>query len=267
MSVFDRIPAVESALNAYLSAADVPPMMLDSMSYALLGGGKRVRPCLLLEVNALLGGEESRAMPFACALEMIHCYSLVHDDLPAMDNDDMRRGRPSCHRVFGEANAILAGDALLTLAFSVLAEAPGPETAKAQVARGALDMAAGQSLDLNAVPADEDALMELHRRKTGALFLAAVRAGACLAGADAEKTAALCAYAEALGLLFQLTDDLLDAKPDAAAGSVSFVTLGGEERTRARVTECAKACACALDGFAGAETLLELVAVLRERVA
>ena len=267
MSVFDRLPAVESALGAYLASADVPPVMRESMSYALLGGGKRVRPCLLLEVNALLGGDEGAAMPFACALEMIHCYSLVHDDLPAMDNDDLRRGRPSCHRAFGEANAILAGDALLTLAFCVLAEAKGPDEAGAAIARGALDMAAGQSLDLNAVPADEAALMELHRKKTGALFLAAVRAGACLGGADEIKMAALCRYAEALGLLFQLTDDLLDAEKDAAAGSVSFVTLGGEARARVRVAACADVCTGALAGLPGAEALLELVTVMKERAA
>jgi geranylgeranyl diphosphate synthase type II len=219
-----RRAMVEGALEAALAPADgVPPRLLEAMRYAVFSGGKRVRPILALMACEAAPAPPERALPFACALELIHTYSLVHDDLPAMDDDDLRRGRPTVHVVYGEALAILAGDALLTEAFRVAsagAAAAGIEPAQAlaivatvAAAAGAAGMVGGQVADLEAEGTAPDlALVEsIHRRKTAALIAAAVDAGAAAGAAAPPRRAALAAYGRALGLAFQVADDVLDA--------------------------------------------------------
>ncbi len=214
--------------------------------YSLLGGGKRIRAVLVLSVCDLLGGDKAAAGQFAAAVEMLHCYSLIHDDLPCMDNDDLRRGRPSCHKAFDEATAMLAGDVLLTEAFEVVANAPVSAQACVRAARalgagaGSRGMVYGQELDLKyeALAATEDQLRLIHRNKTGALINAAVQMGAAAAEADTETCRVLEAYAYGLGLVFQIVDDVLDVtstpeqlgKPigsDSENGKTTFATLYG----------------------------------------
>jgi geranylgeranyl diphosphate synthase type II len=207
----------------------VPPsphadVLHQAMRYSLFSGGKRIRPILALAAAEAVGGTVSATLPFACALEMIHTYSLIHDDLPAMDDDELRRGKPANHVVFGEGMAILAGDALLTEAFRVMAEAvakPGVEPRRTvQVlievanAAGARGMVAGQAADMRAEGASVDlpTVELIHIRKTGSLIRAAVRGGALLAGARPEQLRRLTRYAELLGLAFQIVDDILDAE-------------------------------------------------------
>ncbi|MDF9435011.1 MULTISPECIES: (2E,6E)-farnesyl diphosphate synthase [Chromohalobacter] len=220
-------------------AAPVSGELDAAMRYSVLGGGKRLRPILVYAAGHALGAEDKALDAPAAAVELIHAYSLVHDDLPAMDDDDMRRGRPTVHRAYSEAMAILAGDALQTLAFEVLAETRHPRLG-AMVralanASGREGMAAGQALDLSAVGGrlDVDALATMHGYKTGALIRAAVRLGA-LAAADEDdpRVAALDTYAAAIGLAFQIQDDILDVAGDAA-------TLGkatGADAARAKPT-------------------------------
>ena len=214
--------------------------------YSLLGGGKRIRAVLVLSVCDLLCGDKAAAGQFAAAVEMLHCYSLIHDDLPCMDNDDLRRGRPSCHKAFDEATAMLAGDVLLTEAFEVVANAPASAQACVRAARalgagaGSRGMVYGQELDLKyeALAATEDQLRLIHRNKTGALINAAVQMGAAAAEADTETCRVLEAYAYGLGLVFQIVDDVLDVtstpeqlgKPigsDSENGKTTFATLYG----------------------------------------
>ena len=214
--------------------------------YSLLGGGKRIRAVLVLSVCDLLGGDKAAAGQFAAAVEMLHCYSLIHDDLPCMDNDDLRRGRPSCHKAFDEATAMLAGDVLLTEAFEAVANAPASAQACVRAARalgagaGSRGMVYGQELDLKyeALSATEDQLRLIHRNKTGALINAAVQMGAAAAEADTETCRVLEAYAYGLGLVFQIVDDVLDVtstpeqlgKPigsDSENGKTTFATLYG----------------------------------------
>ena len=200
--------------------------LAESMKYSLMAGGKRLRPILLMAAADAAGGHGDDYLASACALEMIHTYSLIHDDLPAMDNDDYRRGRLTNHKVYGAGLATLAGDALLTLAFEVLLRQKGvlPETLvrvvrEVSTAAGPEGMVGGQALDLESEGKhiDRDTLRRMHMAKTGALFRAAVRSGAILAGADDAKLAALTEYAEAFGLAFQITDDILDVTGDEAA--------------------------------------------------
>ncbi len=216
--------------------------------YSLLGGGKRVRAILALSVCDMLDGEMQAAAQFAAAVEMLHCYSLIHDDLPCMDNDDMRRGRPSCHKAFGESTAMLAGDVLLTEAFEVVANAPASAQVCVEAARalgagaGSHGMVYGQELDLKyeALAATEEQLRLIHRNKTGALINAAVQMGASAASATPEQREILAAYAYGLGLVFQIVDDVLDVtstpeqlgKPigsDSENGKTTFVTLYGTD--------------------------------------
>ena len=255
-----RRKEVERALEAALTSRPGRPRALaQAMRYAVLGGGKRVRPILTLTTAEAVGGSRAsaRAMPYACALEMIHAYSLAHDDLPAMDDDPLRRGRPSLHVQFGEALAILAGDALLTEAFVLLSHTARRRDATAgarleivaeiAAAAGADGMIAGQVVDLacEGKRVGLPTVAAIHRRKTGALLRAAVRAGAIVAGAAASQLAALTAYGEALGLAFQITDDILDeAAPaavtgkrgggDRARGKATYATLLGLDGARAR---------------------------------
>lgn len=222
--------ALERALSAGeigLSAqAGAPPILAEAMRYAVLGGGKRMRPLLVLSAAAAVGGTRERALPAACGIELIHAYSLVHDDLPAMDDDDERRGRPTVHVKYGESTAILAGDGLLSEAFRVLADPTWSIADRAKLrivalmatASGAAGMVGGQEHDMRAatdVPSI-DGVRRLHVMKTGALFHAAALAGGIAAGASLEQERALIRYGEAVGRAFQLTDDVLDLEADAA---------------------------------------------------
>lgn len=261
----------ESMLEVLLSQVDTPPVLYDSMAYSLLGGGKRLRPVLCLAACELLGGAAADAIKAACAMEMIHSYSLIHDDLPAMDDDDMRRGKPSSHKAFGEGNAILAGDGLLSLAFCVLSQTGNLKVMQA-VSRGAFDMVAGQSMDLNGTR-DAESLFDMHAKKTGALIRAAVLAGAYSAGNPdvGRHLAALTSFAEHYGLLFQITDDILDVVGDPAQlgksigkdereHKTTFVTLYGLEPAREEAAIAAKAAVTALGQIDGdREFLTELV--------
>jgi geranylgeranyl diphosphate synthase, type II len=263
----ERRQTVERALEAFLLGAPrVPPVVADSMRYSLFAGGKRLRPMLTLATAEAcgelggLGAEETVnvALPAACAIEMIHTYSLVHDDLPAMDNDTLRRGKPTAHVVYGEGFAILSGDALLTEAFSLLAREPssadGVDARKLRViqviahAAGAAGMVGGQAIDLEAAapgaaPLDDEGLRGMHARKTGALIRASALAGAIMAGADDTVVNAAGMYGANIGLAFQIVDDILDvegasaslgktAGKDAAAGKPTYPALFGVEESR-----------------------------------
>ena len=198
---------------------DIKPL-LDSMRYSSSAGGKRIRPYLTLLFCELLGGDIAKAIPYACAVELVHTYSLIHDDLPAMDNDDFRRGKPTNHKVYGEARAILAGDALLTYAFEVIATnsdmSPEDNLKAVRIlaeASGAFGMVGGQEIDLDsAAPKDYDKLVKMHRMKTGALIQGAALLGVLAAGKgnDEKIVDATRAYADAIGLTFQIVDDILD---------------------------------------------------------
>jgi geranylgeranyl diphosphate synthase type II len=225
----ERRSLVNRALAAYLPAVRGPAFrVVQAMHYSLFAGGKRLRPILCLAAAEAVGGSPEEALPLACALEMIHTYSLIHDDLPSMDDDDLRRGQPTCHKQFDEATAILAGDGLLTEAFYTLAAAAprfqGREAMLLEIqellseAAGYRGMVGGQMLDLMA-EGRRITLKELetvHRLKTGALLIAATRAGALAGGGSRPQVAALTAYGERFGLAFQITDDLLDVEGEAA---------------------------------------------------
>jgi farnesyl diphosphate synthase len=254
---------VENRLVALLAEGALgatPPVLGAAMRHAVLGGGKRFRPFLVIEGARVLGLPAPAAVDAAAAVECLHCYSLVHDDLPAMDNDELRRGQPTVWRAFDEATAILAGDGLLTFAFELLARPathPDPAVRAALVlglaeASGMAGMIGGQALDL---ASEKEAVSGLHtldgvttiqRMKTGALIRFAVEAGAILAGGTAEQRRALHGYGEAIGAAFQIADDLLDAEgdahatgkavgKDAAAGKATFVTVLGVDWARARL--------------------------------
>jgi geranylgeranyl diphosphate synthase type II len=246
---------VDAALERWLPPqTDRPPGVHAAMRYSVFAGGKRLRPTLAMLAAEAAGGKAEDALAVAAALEMIHTYSLIHDDLPAMDDDDFRRGRPTCHRVHGEAMAILAGDALLTRAFEVLSEpgdSPTPPARRLQIvsevagAAGSQGMVGGQAMDMVAEghAIDMDTLRYLHAHKTGALIRASIRAGAIAGGADAEALEALTRYAERVGLAFQIVDDILDVEGDSAemgksAGSdarkhkATYPAIAGMEASR-----------------------------------
>ncbi len=212
-----RIELTERKLSDYLSAR-YPDGIYEAMRYSALAGGKRLRPVLLLSVCEELGGKAEAALPFACALEMIHTYSLIHDDLPAMDNDDFRRGKPTNHKMFGEANAILAGDGLLHYAFEIMFAScvEHPEYIKAGhvISRfsGMDGMLVGQYVDVNSEgkPIDKDTLIYIHENKTAGLIKAALCAGAYVAGADEDVVSVLESIGSKLGIAFQIMDDILD---------------------------------------------------------
>jgi geranylgeranyl diphosphate synthase type II len=256
-----RRPGVEQALDRILPVAAGPAATaIEAMRYAVFGGGKRLRPLLAVAAYEACGGDPD-AIPWdaAAALELVHTYSLVHDDLPAMDDDDLRRGRATVHRAFGEAEAILAGDGLLTLAFEVLA--PHPEGV-AVVARGAGigGMVGGQMADLEAEgrPADLDGVVWIHAHKTGALLAASAELGGILAGAPNAARAALAAYGRALGLAFQAHDDVLDRVAtaealgktpgkDLDAGKATIPSLLGLDGAREQARSWAERATGALD--------------------
>lgn len=209
--------------------------LYDAMAYSLMAGGKRLRPVLLMAAAEAVGGEGKNCLPVAAALEMIHTYSLIHDDLPAMDNDDYRRGKLTNHKVYGEGMAILAGDALLTLAFQTISRQEAEASCIVKIlseiasAAGSCGMVGGQALDIEAEQKQLslDELKTLHMGKTGALFRAALRSGAILGGASKDQLKALTAYAEAFGLAFQITDDILDVIGDEA---LVGKPIGSDER-------------------------------------
>ncbi|MCH8840664.1 MAG: polyprenyl synthetase family protein [Planctomycetes bacterium] len=210
---------IDAALRRYVEfGSSCPARLREAIRYSLLAPGKRLRPQLVLLAAGACGTETEQALPAAVAVEMVHAYSLVHDDLPAMDNDDLRRGRPTCHKQFGEATAILVGDALLTRAFEILASEVRPPTAAARCcaelaqAAGATALVGGQADDLDAQFGNlsRDQLESIHRRKTGALFRVSLRLGAIVAEASPEQLQALDQFGGHLGLAFQVVDDLLD---------------------------------------------------------
>jgi geranylgeranyl diphosphate synthase type II len=243
---------VESALEHWLPPEDEPPTRLhEAMRYAVLGGGKRLRPILVLAAAEACGGNPQAALPAAAAVECVHCYSLVHDDLPAMDDDDLRRGRPTCHRAYGEALAILAGDALLTLAFDLLADQVPDKSLGAVLvgelarAAGHRGMVAGQVTDMLSEGTEPSAELidYIHRHKTAALFRAAARLGGLAVAVRPKHLQALTAYGERLGLAFQIADDILDvtssaaelgkaAHKDLGRGKLTYPGLVGLERAR-----------------------------------
>jgi geranylgeranyl diphosphate synthase type II len=252
--------------------ASDPALIFEAVRYSMFAGGKRLRPILCMAAAEAVGGETDTILPAACALEMIHTYSLIHDDLPAMDNDDYRRGKPTSHKVFGEGIAILAGDALLTEAFRLLCDRermPGiPPGRTLRVVReiaeaaGFFGMVGGQVKDLLAEggKVDLQTLYAIHRRKTGALILVSLRTGAILAGAEEEALAALSDYGRQIGLAFQITDDILNVEgdpallgkgtgSDAARGKVTFPALMGIEASRAQAEELIREALVSLGSF------------------
>ena len=279
MQITDRLSAYAQSADARLAdllgGSGAEELLRESMAYSVFAGGKRLRPALCMAACEFCGGAAWDALDAACALEMIHTYSLIHDDLPALDNDELRRGKPSNHMVYGEANAILAGDGLLSLAFQTAARCGKPEAARA-IAEGAFDMVVGQSLDVNHL-GGEDALHKIHRLKTGALIKAAVLSGAYCGAPSGADIAALTAYAAAYGMLFQITDDILDVTSsagalgksvgkDAAEDKLTFVALYGLDGARERADEAARAAADALSGCgARAAFFTELAAYTRGR--
>lgn len=260
--------------------------VIEAARYSLTLGGKRIRPIIMLLFAKLCGGKEAEILPFAVALEMIHTYSLIHDDLPCMDNDDMRRGKPSCHKAFGEDTALLAGDALLTYAFEVASKTKGASKDNVIKAIGVLaknagyaGMIGGQVIDLaiENTPCDIETIKEMYLLKTGELLCAAAEIGCILAGADGEKISAARRYAQNVGLAFQIIDDILDnigdekllGKPvgsDQKNNKTTFVSKYGIEECRniaARLTETAKE---ALNTFEGDKTnIVALTNYLLER--
>ena len=258
-----------------------PERLLDAMRYAALGGGKRLRPFLVIESAALFDVPRERGLMTGAALECIHCYSLVHDDLPAMDNDDLRRGRPTLHRAYDDATAILAGDGLLTFAFDILSREethPDPAVRIAlvrELARGSGigGMAGGQMLDLaaegrfGAMSATEDSVVTMQAMKTGALLHFACIAGGILGAASAAERDALSRYGRAVGTAFQIADDLLDVEgdaatvgkatgKDAAVGKATLVAVRGIPAARERLAACVAEAEAALSGFGARAAIL-----------
>jgi geranylgeranyl diphosphate synthase type II len=271
---------IDAALGEYASLSDgCPDPLQEAIRYSLLAPGKRLRPILVVMAAEACGGGIEAALPPACAVEMVHAYSLVHDDLPAMDDDDLRRGQPTCHKRFGEGIAILAGDGLLARAFEILARhTEPPEVAAAccamlAEAAGPCRLVGGQADDLasSRSRATVGLLESIHDRKTGALILVSLRLGAAVAGADATQTAALTTYGEKLGLAFQITDDLLDvrgqeaemgkrASKDADHGKLTFPGLLGVAQSERRAERLVAEACEALRPFGSRASHLEALA-------
>lgn len=293
MEFKERMEQYGKDINAYLTTlcremsekGDASyDILFKAMEYSLLAGGKRIRPMLTLEFCRVCGGNLAKAYPLAAAIEMIHTYSLIHDDLPAMDNDDYRRGRLTNHKVFGEGMAVLAGDALLTKAFEVAASADLPPERCLEAVRtlaeaaGSDGMIGGQVIDIENEhkEIDYDTVCKLHRLKTGALIREAARLGCIAAGADEKQRAAADAYAEAIGLAFQIVDDILDVtgdeselgKPvgsDAESGKTTFVTLLGAFAARQKADELTKKAMLSAESMGDGDFLMELASALLNR--
>ena len=243
------------------------------MRYSLFAPGKRLRPILALLANSVCDGNNEEAIPAAVALEMVHTYSLIHDDLPAMDNDDLRRGRPTCHKQFDEATAILAGDGLLTYAFDILSSRIKPDNVASKCcfilsrAAGPLGMVAGQQDDMDQklnpgddVSSQQEFLLRIHQNKTAALIIAALNLGATIANANADQIVSLTDFGKYYGLAFQITDDILDAvgdekevgkktRKDAEQGKLTFITCYGLEKSRKLAEENVEKACLALSFF------------------
>jgi geranylgeranyl diphosphate synthase type II len=245
-----RQQQVDRALDRFLPKASVPPATLHkAMRYSLFAGGKRLRPILCLAAAEACGGKTTAALPHACAMECIHTYSLIHDDLPSMDNDDLRRGRPTCHKVFGDGIAILAGDALLTIAFEIATHAAPVRRYNLRdvfreiaVAAGSRKLIAGQEAEGRRI--NRAQLRSIHENKTAALLTASIRLGAMAANANTKQLAAVTAFGRALGLAFQVIDDILDvtqtseklgksAGKDVAANKATYPAVIGLDKSRA----------------------------------
>jgi len=286
----DRKALVDAALDEALPGeANYPPVIFQAVRYSLLAGGKRLRPILCLAAAEAAGGDYRAVLPVACALEMIHTYSLIHDDLPAMDDDDLRRGRPTSHKVFGEAVAILAGDALLTEAFAQMSAADRmPRIPPDRILRAVHDIAraagfwgmvGGQVMDIQSetAAADEETLLYIHTRKTGAMIGASVRAGAILVGAQTGEIEALAAYGRHVGLAFQIADDILNVEgdrmalgkgtgSDAVRGKLTFPQLMGLDASRIRMVDLIARALEAIRGFGpNAEPLRAIARYVAER--
>ena len=285
----DRQKIVEEALEYYLPREDnIPADIYKAVRYSVFNGGKRIRPILCLAAAEAIGGDLGPAIPVACALELIHSYSLIHDDLPAMDNDDFRRGKPTCHKVFGENIAILAGDALLTEAFVLLSHvekvrlsaerrlAVIQEIAKAA---GICGMIGGQALDVLSGKSEpnENMLREIHRRKTGALIVAAIKSGAIIVNARKDKIQALAEYGINVGLAFQIADDILNVEgnrelmgketgSDAAHNKLTYPSLLGMGKAKEKLAKYINAAEASLSGFdERARPLLVIARYIMER--
>jgi geranylgeranyl diphosphate synthase, type II len=281
---------VEESVPLFISpqTCDIPVPLREAMEYSLTAGGKRIRPVVLLSAGAAVGGDEEDMLPFACAVEYVHTYSLIHDDLPAMDDDDFRRGRPSCHKAFGEAAAILAGDALLTEGFRVMGESALASRDPARAVRaiamlaraaGASGMAGGQMLDLSASggPADRPAAEEIDLRKTAALLSAAAAMGGVLGGGSERQVEALSRYGRRVGILFQVTDDMLDetgkfeemgkaVAKDRGRGKVTYLAERGMAAAVEKAESLLRESIEALSGFGPeADALREIVRMVAAR--
>jgi geranylgeranyl diphosphate synthase, type II len=278
---------IDRALDRFLPKANTRPATIHkAMRYSLFAGGKRLRPILCLAAAEACGGKIEKAMPLASAMECIHTYSLVHDDLPSMDNDDFRRGRPTCHKVFGDGIAVLAGDALLTIAFEIVARARPTSRydmstllREVAVAAGSRKLIAGQVADLEAEgkSADRAALRYIHQNKTAAILTTTVRLGAMSANANPPKLAAITKFGRALGLAFQVIDDILDvtqtseklgksAGKDVAAKKATYPAVIGLDASRAEAKRLTRQAHNALSIFGSkADTLHTLANYLLER--
>jgi len=274
---------VESCLHG-LFLTDAPYGQLqEAMRYSLLAGGKRIRPVLTAAFADLFDGEWKKAVPFGCALELVHTYSLIHDDLPCMDDDDLRRGKPTCHKVYGETLAVLAGDALQPEAFALIARTPDMSAqqridAVAVLAKacGGDGMVAGQVLDTLVTDKTAEEIRLTHKLKTGAMICGAAELGCVAANASAKQRADALEYAAQIGLAFQIRDDMLDVIADEAEfgkpigsdkeeGKVTFVDLLGLEGCEKAVAECTEKAKAAISGYAGSEFLLMLAEKLATR--
>lgn len=275
--------AVEEYLSGLFRGEAPYGTLREAMRYSVLAGGKRVRPVLTLAFCDALGGEWHRALPFACALELVHTYSLIHDDLPCMDNDDFRRGKPTCHKVYGETMAVLAGDALQPEAFKLIASAPDMTSRQRLDAAlvlaqacGGDGMVAGQVLDVEGKCVNEEEVKLLHSLKTGAMICAAAELGCIAAGGDADARAQAVEYGKHIGLAFQVRDDMLDViadesefgKPigsDREEGKVTFVDLLGLEECAAVVEQETKLAQTALQELGDIKFLNTLAQWLADR--
>ncbi len=278
---------IDGELDRCLPPADTEPRTIhQAMRHSVFAGGKRLRPALVLLTCRACGGTDGNALPAACAVELIHTYSLIHDDLPAMDNDDMRRGKPSCHKKFGEAAAILAGDALLTFAFEIASQYPAISRELA-VGAGTAGMIGGQAADLEAEGSGEKCSSEelkktierIHMYKTAALFRASVRAGAIAGDASDSELSAITRYGECLGLAFQITDDILDitgtqeamgkaVRKDLQHGKLVHPTVFGLEKSRERALGLVEEADASLKIFGdNAQTLNALARFVVERTS
>ena len=275
--------AVEEYLGGLFSVDKPYGKLQEAMRYSLMAGGKRVRPVMTLAFCDLMGGEWRRAIPFGCALELVHTYSLIHDDLPSMDDDDLRRGKPTCHKVYGEAMAVLAGDALQAEAFRIIATAPGVDDrqraeAVTVLARacGADGMVAGQTLDIWGLGRNRSELELLHSLKTGAMIQGAAELGCIAAGADSRQRERAAEYAQHIGLAFQVRDDILDVIADQQIlgktvgsdqrdGKITFVDLLGLEDSEKLVAQETAKAKNAIADLQGCEFLLNLAERLADR--